>query len=175
MNDIASALEKLNITDEQIAAIKQNLTDVTGYDNIQQGLGQLISVLATARSQDVESVNEKTSKLKIVTGSYTGNGTSNLTINYGEPGHLRCLIVIQNSSAPATYKLNSCGIIIENHCDAINVVYGVTNYDTMIQIYNVTGGTSGNVQVDVVGYMNYNMQYPINEASTSYTYFALVY
>ena len=81
LNDIASALEKLNITDEQIAAIKQNLTDVTGYDSIQQGLGQLISVLATARSKDVdymEGVNSSvtsiiSSKPSFDSTSYVGN------------------------------------------------------------------------------------------------------
>ena len=175
LNDIASALEKLNITDEQIAAIKQNLTDVTGYDNIQQGLGQLISVLATARSQDIESVNEKISKLKVVTGSYTGNGTLNLTINYGESGQLRLLIIIQNNNVHTTHALNSYGIIIENHCNATSYVSGDSVTYEFIQVYNVTGGTSGNVQVNVTGYMMYNYQYPINEASTSYTYFAVIY
>ena len=85
MNDIASALEKLNITDEQIAAIKQNLTDVTGYDNIQQGLGQLISVLATARNQDVEKieqVEELAMKYYTKNISYTGNGNGSVNINY---------------------------------------------------------------------------------------------
>ena len=85
MNDIASALEKLNITDEQIAAIKQNLTDVAGYDNIQQGLGQLISVLATARSQDVEKVEqveELATKHYTKNISYTGNGNGSVDINY---------------------------------------------------------------------------------------------
>lgn len=85
MNDIASALEKLNITYEQIAAIKANLTDVTGYDNIQQGLGQLISVLATARSQDVEKieqVEELAMKYYTKNISYTGNGNGSVNINY---------------------------------------------------------------------------------------------
>ena len=88
MNDIASALEKLNISDEQITAIKQNLTDVTGYENIQQGLGQLISVLATARSQDVdymEGLNSSitsliSSKPSLGSTSYVGNGQKAFSI-----------------------------------------------------------------------------------------------
>ena len=88
MNDIASALEKLNISDEQITTIKSNLTDVTGYDNIQQALGQLISVLATARSQDVEYVEELnsstisliSSKPSLGSTSYVGNGQKEFSI-----------------------------------------------------------------------------------------------
>lgn len=85
MNDIASALEKLNITDEQIATIKSYLTDVDGYDNIQQGLGQLISVLATARNQDVEKIDqveELAMKYYTKNISYTGNGNGSVYINY---------------------------------------------------------------------------------------------
>lgn len=175
MNDIASALEKLNITDEQIASIKQNLTDVTGYDNIQQGLGQLISVLATARSQDVESVNEKTSKLKIATGSYTGNGTSNLTINYGETGQLRFLAIIQTTPNSNYQQFNSCGYIVGNCCATINVVVQVEPDDNCMRIYQVSGGANGSVSVNIVPYMMFDQRYPINSASTSYTYFALIY
>ena len=75
----------MNITDEQIAAIKTNLTDVSGYDNIQQGLGQLISVLATARNQDVEKieqVEELAMKYYTKNISYTGNGNGSVNINY---------------------------------------------------------------------------------------------
>lgn len=175
LNDIASALEKLNITDEQIAAIKQNLTDVTGYDNIQQGLGQLISVLATARSQDVEYVNEKTSKLKIITGSYTGNGTSNLTINYGEAGQLRFLAVVQNNPNSNHQQFNSCGYIVGNWCATISVVIQVQPDDGYLKIYQVSGGTNGSVSVNIIPYIMYDQRYPINSASTSYTYFAVIY
>lgn len=57
LNDIASALEKLNISDTQIATIKSYLTDVSGYDQIQNGFGQFVSVLATARNLDKESID----------------------------------------------------------------------------------------------------------------------
>ena len=81
MNDIASALEKLNITDEQITAIKQNLTDVTGYENIQQGLGQLIGVLSTARSQDVDYVEGLNSSITSLISSKPSLGSTSYVGN----------------------------------------------------------------------------------------------
>ena len=105
LNDIASALEKLNITDEQIAAIKQNLTDVTGYDNIQQGLGKLISVLATARNQDVEKieqVEELAMKYYTKNISYTGNGNGSVDINYQS-------VTLQGALLTSEVKTNSNG------------------------------------------------------------------
>ena len=91
LNDIASALEKLNISDAQIATIKSKLTDVSGYNQIQNGLGQLISVLATARSQDKKSVKQNVETLhqqisakgncNIKTLKYTGNDQRYLAIS----------------------------------------------------------------------------------------------
>lgn len=91
LNDIASALEKLNISDEQIATIKSYLADVIGYNQVQNGLGQLISVLATARSQDKKSVKQNVETLhqqisakgncNIKTLKYTGNDQRYLAIS----------------------------------------------------------------------------------------------
>lgn len=119
LNDIASALEKLNISDEQIATIKSYLTDVSGYDQIQNGLGQLVSVLATARNQDKEKVSElqnSFNNLKFVYGSYVGNGQKGFTINYGETGNF----VIGFITAPRggyneDYEDNAGGIILGDY------------------------------------------------------------
>lgn len=46
---------------------------VSGYDNIQQGLGQPISVLAMARSQDVESVDSKIQEVESTVNEKKGN------------------------------------------------------------------------------------------------------
>lgn len=133
MNDVASALEKLNITDEQIAAIKQNLTDVTGYDNIQQGLGQLISVLATARNQDVEKI-EQVEKLatKYYTKniSYTGNGNGSVDINY-QSGTL------QGALLASSVQGTSYGMIF------LIGIKGATNDSLLVQgMYRDRNGTS---------------------------------
>lgn len=123
MNDIASALEKLNITDEQIAAIKQNLTDVTGYDNIQQGLGQLISVLATARNQDVEKieqVEELATKYYTKNISYTGNGNGSVDINY-QSGTLQGVLLA------SSVKVLSYGIVF------LIGIKGATNNSFLVQ------------------------------------------
>lgn len=72
LNDIASALEKLNISDEQIATIKSKLTDVSGYDNIQNGLGQLATVLAIARAQDKTTLNDLSNKIYFKQVKYVG-------------------------------------------------------------------------------------------------------
>lgn len=89
LNDIALALEKLNISDEQIVTIKSYLTDISGYDQIQNGLGQLASVLATARNQDKENVEELNGKIQqkgncnIGTLQYTGNDGSSVRLSIG--------------------------------------------------------------------------------------------
>ena len=101
LNDIASALEKLNITDEQIATIKSYLTDVSGYDQIQNGLGQLVSVLATARNQDKENIEELTSQIQqkgncsVGTLQYTGNGGSKVNLSIGRKPDM---LILTNSS-----------------------------------------------------------------------------
>ena len=91
----------MNITDEQIASIKQNLTDVSGYDQIQNGLGQLASVLATARNSDKENIEELTSQIQqkgncnVGTLRYTGNGGSSVRLSIGiKPG----MLILTNSS-----------------------------------------------------------------------------
>lgn len=101
LNDIASALEKLNISDEQIATIKSYLTDVSGYDQIQNGLGQLVSVLATARNQDKENIEELNSQIQqkgncsFGTLQYTGNGGSSVRLSIGiKPD----MLILTNSS-----------------------------------------------------------------------------
>ena len=123
LNDIASALEKLNITDEQIAAIKQNLTDVTGYDSIQQGLGQLISVLATARGQDIEKigqVEELAMKYYTKNISYTGNGNGSVNINY-QSGTLQGVLLA------SSVKVLSYGIVF------LIGIKGATNNSFLVQ------------------------------------------
>lgn len=101
LNDIASALEKLNISDEQIATIKSYLTDVSGYDQIQNGLGQLASVLSTARNLDKESIDNLNEQVQqkgscnIGTLQYTGNGTQKITLNIG---HKPDIMFVTNAS-----------------------------------------------------------------------------
>lgn len=82
LNYIASALEKLNISDEQIATIKSKLTDVSGYDNIQNGLGQLATVLAIARAQDKTTLNDLSNKIYFKQVKYVGNGLDDVYLNY---------------------------------------------------------------------------------------------
>lgn len=136
LNDIASALEKLNISDEQIATIKSYLTDVSGYDQIQNGLGQLISVLATARNQDKEDISDledSFNSLKFVTGTYTGNGQTSFTINYGQDGNFVIgFVICANHSYGNRDENNSAGIILSNkiflwnygYCIGSNVTIG---------------------------------------------------
>lgn len=135
LNDIASALEKLNISDAQIATIKSYLTDVIGYDQIQNGLGQLVSVLATARNQDKEKVSElqnSFNNLKFVYGSYVGNGQKSFTINYGETGNF----VIGFITAPRGgynegYQDNAGGIILGGNVSLWNYGYFISSVATV--------------------------------------------
>lgn len=141
LNDIASALEKLNISDEQIATIKSYLTDVSGYDQIQNWLGQLVSVLATARNQDKEKVSElqnSFNNLKFVYGSYVGNGQKGFTINYGETGNF----VIGFITAPRggyneENEDNAGGIILGGNVLLWNYGYCISSVAT-VNIGSVT-------------------------------------
>ena len=149
MNDIASALEKLNITDEQIAAIKQNLTDVTGYDNIQQGLGQLINVLATARSQDVdymEGVNSSVTSLisakpSLGSTSYVGNGQKTFSITMDSSTDL--FFIITNGCVGWCDR--HAGLVLqgENACD-LQVTSISGNRFTISTTWGTTIRTYGN-------------------------------
>lgn len=153
MNDIASALEKLNITDEQIAAIKQNLTDVTGYDNIQQGLVQLISVLATARSKDVdymEGLNQSmtsliSSKTSIGTTSYVGNDQKTFVITMHNS--VKCFFLTADVTTGCTIGWcdRNAGLVIqgENACN-LSVMNISGDRFTISTTWGSTSRTYGN-------------------------------
>ena len=152
MNDIASALEKLNITDEQITAIKQNLTDVAGYDNIQQGLGQLISVLATARSQDVESVDEKIQNVENVANEkgncsyelfdYVGNGSDTFTLTFNHNPQF-ALITNKNRNSPQSGIISTkIGMFFSSSSNVIAYNMSVTASEGTYKLkFEKNGGT----------------------------------
>lgn len=153
LNDIASALEKLNITDEQITAIKQNLTDVTGYENIQQGLGQLISVLATARSQDVdyvEGLNSSitsliSSKPSLGSTSYVGNGQKAFSITMHSSTDLFFITANVTSGCCIGWCDRHAGLVIsgENACN-LRVTSISGNRFTISTTWGTTSRTYGN-------------------------------
>lgn len=138
LNDIASALEKLNISDAQIATIKSYLTDVSGYNQIQNGLGQLVSVLATARNQDKENIdnlNEQVSQkgnCNIGTLQYTGNGTQSITLNIGVKPDI--LFIINASENTCVYPAYSMDTTTEYVSDEGNVSYPATYSNGVITI-----------------------------------------
>lgn len=152
LNDIASALEKLNISNEQIATIKSYLTDVSGYDQIQNGLGQLVSVLATARNQDKEDISDledSFNSLKFVTGTYAGNGQTSFTINYGQDGNFVIgFVICANHSYDNRDDKNSAGIILSNKIFLWNYGYcigsNVTIGNNSVTVQNCTYYLSGN-------------------------------
>lgn len=149
LNDIASALEKLNITDEQIAAIKTNLTDVTGYDNIQQGLGKLISVLATARSKDVdymEGVNSSVTSLisakpSLGSTSYVGNDQKVFSITMDSSTDL--FFIITNGGVGWCDRRGGLVISGENACN-LRVTSISGNRFTISTTWGTTSRTYGN-------------------------------
>lgn len=144
MNDIASALEKLNISDEQITVIKQNLTDVTGYDNIQQGLGKLISVLATARSQDVESVDSKIQNVEDVANekrncsyelfNYAGNGNDTFTLTFNNNPQFVLITNKNRNSLQFGIVSMSIGAFFNSSVNAIAYNMSVTNSEGVYKL-----------------------------------------
>ena len=170
LNDIASALEKLNISDEQIATIKSYLTDVSGYNQVQNGLGQLVSVLATARNQDKEKVSElqnSFNNLKFVYGSYVGNGQKGFTINYGETGNF----VIGFITAPRggydqlDYSGNAGGIILGGN---------VSLWDFDFFISSVATVNTGSVTIQDCSYFMSNRYHYITNDSGGRSYYLMI-
>ena len=150
LNDIASALKKLNISDAQIVTIKSYLTDVSGYKQIQNGLGQLVSVLATARNQDKEDISDLEdlfNSLKFVTGTYIGNGQASFTINYGQDGNFVIGFVICANHSYNDDENNSAGIILSNkmllwnygYCIGSNVTIGNNSVTVQDCTYYLSG------------------------------------
>ena len=103
--------------------IRKTGQNMTGYDNIQQGLGQLISVLATARSQDVEKIEqaeELAMKYYTKNISYTGNGNGSVNIDY-QSGTL------QGALLASSVKGNSYGMVF------LIGIKGATNNSLLVQ------------------------------------------
>lgn len=103
------------------------MTDVSGYDNIQNGLGQLASVLATARNLDKESIDNLNEQIQqkgncnIGTLQYTGNGTQSITLNIGMKPDI--LFIINAAEDTCVYPAYSNDTITEYVSDTGNVSY----------------------------------------------------
>lgn len=157
LNDIASALEKLNISDEQIATIKSYLTDVSGYDQIQNGLGQLASVLATARNSDKESIDNLNEQVQqkgncnIGTLQYTGNGTQKITLNIGRKPDI--MFITNALEDTGIYPAYSMDTITEYVFTGVNYSYPAKYSNGVITI-DVNGTTSMNYHMRI-----YNVVY----------------
>lgn len=158
----------MNITDEQIAAIKSYLTDVDGYEQIQNGLGQLVSVLATARNQDKEDISnleDLFNSLKFATGTYAGNGQQSFTINYGQSGNFVIGFVIC-ADYPYNGGHNSAGIIFNN-----KIFLWISNYNVGSDVTI----SNNSVTVQDCRYMrNGEYRYIINESGTTMQYLVIL-
>lgn len=164
LNDIASALEKLNISDEQIATIKSKLTDVGGYDNIQNGIGQLVTVLATAREQDKTTLDDLiNNEVQIKQLQYVGSGQNGFYISCDEGKQFLGMICISGVNN------NTDGQVL--YCVIVNTsgvyVQGIDYYNRDIQM--ITGLSTSNSPKNRIGIYNIeNDNRAINKSGATY-------